>query len=282
MKKKIIFLAVIIMIIGIVVVIAAGFNVDLKYKNHKEIIIPIGTEYNINDIKTITNEVFGKNNVVIEKSGLYKDEVVIRSNDISDEQKNLLKNKFNEKYNITQEIIVQIGDNYAVEDVQAIAKEVFGKESIKVEKEKDNEKYVSIEANLITEQDRDNLNNKINEKYGLSNEADSISVSNIIYVSNIPRVRLIDMAKQYLVYTAIATILVFIYFIIRFKKLGIKKVLIELIVSLVVAELLYAAIIAITRFPINKLIIATAIAIYMVVLAYLNAKYINCSAKAKK
>ena len=90
-----------------------------------------------------------------------------------------------------------------------------------------------------------------------------------------PRVRLTDMAKQYLFYTIIATIIVLVYFAIRFRKLGIAKVMLESISTIVFSELLYMAIIAITRASINKIIIIAAFAIYICVLTYLNKKYID-------
>ena len=275
MKKKLCILSVIIMIIGLIVVIAVGYNVDLKYKVHKSITVPIGEDFNISDISQITDEIFGKNNVSLEKAGVYNDSVIINVADVSDEQIVNLKNKINEKYNIVQKIYISIGDDYSVDDIKTIANEVFSKEDTNVEKSKDNEKYVSIEANLITEQDLESLNNKINEKYNLTNKTSSISASNVIKSKEMPRVRLTDMAKQYLFYTIIATIIVLVYFAISFRKLGIAKVMLESISTIVFSELLYMAIIAITRASINKIIIIAAFAIYICVLTYLNKKYID-------
>ena len=279
MKKKLCILSVIIMIIGLIVVIAVGYNVDLKYKVHKSITVPIGEDFNISDISQITDEIFGKNNVSLEKAGVYNDSVIINVADVSDEQIVNLKNKINEKYNIVQKIYISIGDDYSVDDIKTIANEVFSKDNTNVEKSKDNEKYVSIEANLITKQDLESLNNKINEKYNLTNKTSSISASNVIKSEEMPRVRLTDMAKQYLFYTIIATIIVLVYFAIRFRKLGIAKVMLESISTIVFSELLYMAIIAITRASINKIIIIASFAIYICVLTYLNKKYIDKNAE---
>ena len=279
MKKKLCILSVIIMIIGLIVVIAVGYNVDLKYKVHKSITVPIGEDFNISDISQITDEIFGKNNVSLEKAGVYNDNVIINVANVSDEQIVNLKNKINEKYNIAQKIYISIGDDYSVDDIKTIANEVFSKDNTNVEKSKDNEKYVSIEANLITKQDLESLNNKINEKYNLTNKTSSISASNVIKSEEMPRVRLTDMAKQYLFYTIIATIIVLVYFAIRFRKLGIAKVMLESISTIVFSELLYMAIVAITRASINKIIIIAAFAIYICVLTYLNKKYIDKNAE---
>ena len=275
MKKISFIISIIIIVIGIIIVAIKGFNVDLKYRAHKAINIPIGTEYNLKDIESITNEVFGKEEVVLEKAGLYKDAVIINVKNVSDEQVNLLKNKINEKFAVKQEIIVSAGKDYTVEDIQAIANEVFSKENMVVEKLSEDETYVTIESGIVSESELENLNNKINEKYGLKNNVDSINASQVIENKDMSRVRLTDMAKQYIFYTIIATVLVLAYFAIRFRKIGVIKVLGSTIFSLIFAELLYMAIIAITRFPINKLAIIAAFTIYLVILTYLNKKFME-------
>ena len=279
MKNKLSIISIIIIIIGIIVVATVGLNVNLKYRAHKAVFVSLGEDYNISDIEAIANEIFGKNKSVVEKSGLYNDEFVIRSSDATEEQLDSLKNKVNEKYNINQKILVSIGDNYTVEDVQAIANEVFAVDSTKVEKYEDDEKYASIETKLVTEKDIENLNSKINEKYALSNEADSISATNMVFKEDIPRIRLMDMAKQYLLYTVVATLIVLVYFAIRYKKIGVARVISEPIALLMWTELLYLAVIAITRISINKLAIIGAFSIYIVVLTYLNSKYLDESVK---
>lgn len=275
MKKKSFMISIIIVIIGIIIVAVKGFNVDLMYKAHKAISIPISTEYSLKDVESITDEVFGKEEVILEKAGLYNDTVIINVKNATDEQVKTLKDKVNEKFAVTQDIIISIGDDYTVEDIQAIANEVFAKENTNVEKLAEDETYVSIEAGVVSEEELESLNNKINEKYGLTNEVSSISVSQVIENKDMPRVRLTDMAKQYIFYTIIATVIVLIYFAIRFRKAGIAKVLSSTIFSLCFAEILYMAIIAITRFPINKLAIIAAFAIYLIILTYLNKKYME-------
>lgn len=281
MKKKLFIVAIIMIIVAAFIVAAIGFNVDMKYRKHTSIIVPIGETFNVGDIQKITNEVFGKN-VVIEKSGLYDDEVSIRVSDATDEQIENLKNKINEKYHVAQKVYVPISENYNVEDVQAAVKEALGMEEVKVEKEADNETYAAIELSLLTEKDIEKINNKINEKLNVQNDVTSISSTNVITFVKVPRVRLIDMAKQYVVFTVIATIAVIAYYVIRYRKLGVKDVLQDAITVLVFSELLYMSIIAIVRFPVNKLIVMGAYAVYFAILVYLNARYMVKSEKSKK
>lgn len=270
MKKKIFIGSIVLILIGIIIVIATGFNVDIQYRAHKSIIVPIGENVNISDINAITNEVFGKGKAVVSKGGLYNDEIIIDIADVNDDQINNLKNKLNEKYNVSQKIYVTISDEYNIDDVKSVANEVFGKEDSIVNKSKDNAKYAEIEANIVTESDLENLNNKINEKFNLTNDIKSVNAENVIIKKDMPRVRLTDMAKQYILYTLIATIIVMIYFAIRYIKLGIVKVLGTSIAVVVISELLYMSIIAITRIAIDKIVIIAAFAIYILSLILLN------------
>lgn len=279
MKKKLFMIAMIITIIGIIIVAIKGFNVNLEYRAHQTINIPIGSEYNIEDIKTITNDIFGNEKVQLEKAGLYNDEVMINVQNVSEEQIENLRKKINEKYNIKQNITISIGKEYNVEDIKSIAKEVLEKEDVKVEKSSEDENYVVIESELISEKTLETLNNKINEKYELQNTTSSIGASQIITANEIGRVRLTDMAKQYIIYISIATILVLIYFAIRFRKLGVSKVLIKSVLLLAFSEIFYMAIIAVTRYPIDKPVVIAAIAIYLIVLTYLNKNFMAETAK---
>ena len=282
MKKKLFLITIIITIIGIIVVALKGFNVNFKYRAHKAITVPISTDFNMNDIHAIADEVFGKNKANFEKAGIYNDEVVISVDDVSNEQLINLKNKVNEKYNINQKITISIGkEDYNVDDIKSIANEVFAKEDTKVEKSSDDAKYVEIESSLITKDELENLNSKINEKYQLTNEVSSIKVSQVMSVTDIPRVRLVDMAKQYVVYTGISEVLILVYFAIRFNKLGIAKTVVGSIIVTVLAEALYMAIIAITRYPIDKIAIIGAVAIYMLIMIFLNNNFLKQTAKAK-
>ena len=97
MKKKLLIITIIIAIIGALVVIFKGFNVSSNYRAHKSINIPINADFNIEDVQTIADEIFGKKNAYLERAGVYNDSVVINVKDVSDEQLTNLKNKI-DKY----------------------------------------------------------------------------------------------------------------------------------------------------------------------------------------
>lgn len=99
MKKKICAVVALIIILGTVLTLTVGLNVSLEYSAHTMIEAKVGQEYKISDIKAITKEVLPKNTVLIQKASEYEDMVCIKTNGITDEQKSLLCQKINEKYN---------------------------------------------------------------------------------------------------------------------------------------------------------------------------------------
>ncbi len=96
--KAIVLLMAIIIIAGIIVVATMGFNFELGYKASKKVELYIGKEFQISDIKQITNEVIQNQEVLIQRVEVFEDTVSIISNDITEEQKNNLVTKINEKY----------------------------------------------------------------------------------------------------------------------------------------------------------------------------------------
>ena len=96
-QLKIILIALII-IAGIIMIAVKGFNFDLKYQKTQRVELYLKKEFNISDIRQITNEVFGKQKVMIQKVEIFEDSVSITTTSITDEQKSDLVTKINEKY----------------------------------------------------------------------------------------------------------------------------------------------------------------------------------------
>ena len=282
MNKKLIGFSAIVIIIGIIIMAVKGFNVSLKYKEHKVVQISLGQEFDTKDVDKIAEDVLGKGKVFVEKAGLYNDVIRINAEEITDEQANEIAKKINEKYNVSQELIVPVVEGFEVADVEAIAKEVLGKESVKVEKYEENESYATIEAGIITDKEAEELANKINEKYEVSITKSSIQYDKEISLSKVGRVTLMDMAKQYLFYVIIATFAVLVYFAIMYRKQGIANVVSKTVVLIVLAEALFVSIIAIVRYPIDKLVIMAALTIYIAVITYLNKLFIDNKQKESK
>ena len=96
--KILVILIALILIVGAIMIGVKGLAFELKYQNGKQVEIDLGKEFDIKDMQAITNEVFGKQAVLIEQIEVYKDAANIITTDITEEQKADLVTKINEKY----------------------------------------------------------------------------------------------------------------------------------------------------------------------------------------
>lgn len=184
----------IIIIAGIAVTLTIGLNFDLKYQETKQIQLNLGTEFNIDDIKQITKEVLPGQNVMIQKVEVFEDAVSIVSNNITDEQKQSIIEKINEKYE-TAEI-----------------------------------------------------------------EADTIEIETI------PHTRGRDILKPYIAPFALATFIILVYMAFRYKKIGSIKTIFKTLGIIILMQLVLFSIIAIARIPVGRVTIPLALGVYLLTL----------------
>jgi preprotein translocase subunit SecF len=190
-KTKIITLLIaIVIIIGIIVTLTLGLKFDLRYQETKRIELYLEKDFEISDIKQITDEVLSNQNVIIQKVEVYEDTVSIIAKDITDEEK----------------------------------------------------------TNLIE---------KINEKYETELSADSIETTTI------PHTRGRDIIKPYITPFIIATIIILIYMAVRYYKIGAIKTVLKSICILVVTQAVLLSVIAIARIPVGRLTIPMVLAVYV-------------------
>lgn len=202
-KVKIIaILSIIIIIAGIIMIMTKGYNFDLKYSDSKRILLNVGTTFNNQDIKSITDEVLGNQKVMIQKVEVFED-------------------------------------------------------------------AVSITAEEITEEQKTNLINKINEKYGTTTKAEDIEITTIAHT------RGRDIIKPYIVPFLIATIIIVIYMMIRYYKLNAFKVLLKTVCMVIYTQIMLFSIIAITRIPIGRLTIPMVLTVYILTLVGCTSRFEN-------
>ena len=191
--KIIITIIAIIILIGIAITCTIGLNFDLRYRDSKRMELYLEQDFNISDIKQMTDEVMPGKKVIIQKVEVYEDTVSITAEDITDEEKQSLIDKVNEKY----------GTNLAAESTE---------------------------------------------------------------IETIPNTRGRDIVKPYVVPFGIATLIILVYMAIRYRKLGVVKTLLKTIVIAIVAEMVLLSIMAITRIPIGIITIPLVITVYLLTL----------------
>ena len=198
-NKVLILVGIIIIIIGIVITVTKGFNFDLRYEGGKRIELNLQKTFESSDIKQIAKEVIGQD-VVIQKVEIYEDAVSILSKDITEDQKN----------------------------------------------------------QIVT---------KINEKYGTEINAENTEIITV------PHTHLRDLAQPYIIPFAIATVVILIYIGIRYYKLNIIKTIAKTIGIVIIWQVILYSIMAITRIPIGRLTIPLTLTIYMLSFVYCTTKF---------
>lgn len=167
-------------------------------------------------------------------------------------------------YSAHKEVNIQIGQEFENKEVKELVKEVVGNQKVSIQKVELYEDMVAISLNDISDEQLENLNAKMNEKYGIENKVEDIQVNSI------PKLRGRDLIKPYIAPVSISFIMILIYIIAYVaisnhmgKKIKMVKAIVGTIELIVEFELLYLAILAITRLPVSELTIPIAIVIYV-------------------
>ena len=156
-----------------------------------------------------------------------------------------------------------------IPDIENIASEVLGNTKFMVQRVETFGNAVVIVAKDITEEQRNNIVTKFNEKYGTNIKSENIEIVSI------PFTRIKDTIKRFLVPGAITLVLVLIYFLIRFKTIGWKKVATQTIIAPAVAELLLFSIISIIRVPFSRLTVSLGVGVYISIIIMLTVMFEN-------
>ncbi len=166
-------------------------------------------------------------------------------------------------YSNHKSIDVNLQKQFENEDVYKIAKEVFENQKVKVQKVELYEDMVSIIVKDATDEQLENLNTKLNEKYELENKKDDM------VITNVPSVEISDLVKPYILPVSISFVVIIVYLVIYMainnrvnRKLSILKETSKAILAIIGIELLYLSVFAITRLEINYNTLPIGVIIY--------------------
>lgn len=166
-------------------------------------------------------------------------------------------------YSSHKSIDINLQKQFENEDVYKIAKEVFENEKVKVQKVELYEDMVSVIVKDATDEQLENLNTKLNEKYELENTKDDM------VITNVPSVEIFDLVKPYILPVSISFVVIIIYLVIYMainnrvnRKLSILKEISKAILAIIGIELLYLSVFAITRLEVNYTTLPIGIIIY--------------------
>lgn len=166
-------------------------------------------------------------------------------------------------YSSHKSIDINLQKQFENEDVYKIAKEVFENQKVKVQKVELYEDMVSIIVKDATDEQLENLNTKLNEKYELENKKDDM------VITNVPSVEISDLVKPYILPVSISFVVIIVYLVIYMainnrvnRKLSILKEISKAILTIIGIELLYLSVFAITRLEINYTTLPIGVIIY--------------------
>ena len=164
-----------------------------------------------------------------------------------------------------QSIDVYVRKEIDEKKIKEIANEVLGKENMVqlVEIYKD---MVTIRAEQITEEQKNNIVNKIKENYEFEQTAEET------IINTVPATRILDMYKHYVVPMLISGVIILAYMLIRYNKEGVIEVLLRTILIPIIAELVLLSLIAITRIPLGVYTPILVIIVYLASIVFVTKK----------
>lgn len=199
LNKKVVILGLCLLIIaGIVVVLFKGFNVNFLLEQHEVIEFVVGKDFEMKDVKDICNEVFKDKKFVLKTIEVFDD-------------------------------------------------------------------AVSINASSITNEEKQNLVDKLNEKFGTTKNVDEVEIKTVA------NVRMRDWIKPYVQPIAISTVIILAYIAARFREENLIKLLAKIIGTILVTILSILSVLAIFRVPMSPIYIMLLTAIALVeLIVYIN------------
>ena len=161
------------------------------------------------------------------------------------------------RYGQGQVINVYVEQMVDVTNIKKLVNECLAGKTNMVQTVEIYQDYVTIKAKEITEEQKNNIVNKLKENYEFSQTAEDTTIENVTAT------KYIDIYKKYIVPFAVSGVIVLAYIVIRYHKKGILKVLGRTIIIPVFGELFLLSIIAITRIPVGRYTPVLVIAMYI-------------------
>lgn len=160
---------------------------------------------------------------------------------------------------------IMVGKEIDINEIKNMCNEVFKDKKVVVRSIDLFNDSVNISVQAITDEEKSELINKINEKYGTELVADNVNVNTIA------NVRIRDLVRPYVKPIVISVVVIIAYLIILFRKMSAFKLLGKIALIILLTEATLASIIAIVRIPMSPVIVnlMTVVAVFEL-LFYIN------------
>lgn len=171
-------------------------------------------------------------------------------------------------YSKNVELDVYVRETFERKDIENIVNEVFPNERVIInEIEMFGDMFSVTLADTRTEDELNSkveeLVTKVNEKYETELETSDIEIRHN------PKAKLSSIILPYAVTIGISMLLILVYVGIRYRKLGVVRTILTYIVSILAVEMIYLSILAIVRYPINRIVIPIGLVLLVTVVTIL-------------
>ncbi len=170
-------------------------------------------------------------------------------------------------YSKAQRMNIYMTQDFNINEIEEIANEVLGENNTEVQLGNTFGTVASIISKEITEEQQNNIIQKVNEKYGIEINKDSD-----IVLTTIPQANAFDLISRYILPLLITTIIVLVYYVIRFRRQGVVKCIVLPALRLILISAFYISVIALTRLPINEFFAICGILIYFITIMFNTVK----------
>lgn len=173
-------------------------------------------------------------------------------------------------YSDNTQFDIYIGKEFDNNEIKNIVQEVIGKDKqVLIQKVEMYEDMVTVTTKEVSDEQLEQINQKINEKYGIENKKEDIQL-----VKN-SKIRGRNIVKPYVFPVAISFIIIVVVMAILYRKLGVSKVILNFVGYTLLVQAIYLSIIALTRVEVNRFTMPVSIALYALTQLYVITKLEN-------
>lgn len=177
------------------------------------------------------------------------------------------------RYKANKKVELSIGETVDISKIQEKADEVFGKGKSVVQVVEVFKDSVQITAEEISEEQKNSLVEKVNELYPQEVTVEGEEPAKLLDASTVTidsneNARLRDILKPYIIPTAVVTVVILAYYAILYRKLGVAKVILKSLLTIVLAQVVLLSVLAIIRFPMGRLTTPLILLVYVTSLIY--------------
>lgn len=176
---------------------------------------------------------------------------------------------FSVEYDKSKKIQIYLGQDFNTTDIRNVAELSFPNKSIEIQKVDLFNDTVIINVKQATDEELNTLVRNINSVYELDYEVDDL------LIVDVPHTQFIDIVKPYLLPIGIGLLISIAYIAVRYRKLGIARVIFQPLFVIAVSEAVLFSIFAITRFPIGRFTMPLALIVFVISLTTIVGKYEN-------